>query len=489
MLRVITIFVLIIQTLFAQLTPLERSNYQKLTSYEELKNFIQEIERNFDFIKSEILTTTVEGRNVYVLYFSRDEFGKDKNKLKVLFFAQQHGNEQSGKEGALLLIKELTKPENQIILDKIDFAIIPQMNPDGSEKNQRRNANGVDLNRNHLILTENETKALHKLFDKHQFEVTLDVHEYFPYSNDWKEFGYFKDADEQLGLLSNPNIDKRLKKYQKEKVLPYIRNQLESKGYSFCEYVVGGPPDRERLRHSTVDINDGRQSFGILSTLSFILEGKNGRDLFLDNIERRAKGQFEAMFTLLKFCYHNKKEIKKLVKETRKNISLKKEIILQADHFPNGSVFNLPVKSVQDQKDTILQVLNYHPHVKNILKLRTPIGYLIPRSDTLLNEFLINHNITYLNSVPTGKKVYQYEILKVDSILLEGEYLKNPLISKQLFQKLPDTNDFIFVPINQSKRDMLVLAFEPQSMVGLVQYERFSYLLNRKNYPILRVEK
>ncbi|MCX8057404.1 MAG: DUF2817 domain-containing protein, partial [Ignavibacteria bacterium] len=268
---------LIFNFAFGQLTPLEKSNFIKLTSYDELKNFVEEIDQKFDFVKSEVLTQSKEGRNIYALFFSKNNFAKSKNKLRVLFFAQQHGNEQSGKEGALLLIKELTKPENRYLLDRIDFAIIPQVNPDGSEKNQRRNANGVDLNRNHLILTENETQALHSLFDKYEFDVTLDVHEYFPYSNDWKEFGYYKSAEEQLGLLSNPNVSVEIKNYQKKKVLPWIKKYLEGKNYSFCEYVVGGPPNKERLRHSTVDINDGRQSFGILNTLSFILEGKNGR--------------------------------------------------------------------------------------------------------------------------------------------------------------------------------------------------------------------
>jgi murein tripeptide amidase MpaA len=131
-------------------------------------------------IKSEVLTKSVEGRELFVVYFSKDGFGKDKSKIKVLIFAQQHGNEQSGKEGALLLVAELLKPENQYLFDKIDFALVPQMNPDGSEKNQRRNGNSLDLNRNHLILTEPETIGLHNLFNKYLFEVTMDVHEYAP---------------------------------------------------------------------------------------------------------------------------------------------------------------------------------------------------------------------------------------------------------------------------------------------------------------------
>lgn len=487
MLKQIFLLVIFLEITFAQLTPLEESDYNKLTSYEELTEFITEIDKNYDFVNSEILTSTKENRNVYVLFFSKGEFGKDKNKLKILFFAQQHGNEQSSKEGALLLIKELTKPVNKKLFDKIDLAIVPQMNPDGSEKNHRRNANGVDLNRNHLILTENETKALHRLFDKYLFDVTLDIHEYSPYSNEWREFGFYKNADEQLGLLSNLDIDQRLKKFQKEKVLPYIKNHLNSKGFSFCEYVVGGPPNKERLRHSTIDINDGRQSFGILNTLSFILEGKNGSDFYVDNIKKRAKGQCEAMWALLKFCYENDREIKKLVKNARNKSYFQNETILRADHFPNGSIFKLPVISVGNSKDSILKITNYHPVVKEILKIKTPKGYLIPKGDTLLIEFLNNHKIKYYNTFTVKRKIFQYEITARDTILLEGEYLKNLSIIRRLINFNQEISNYIYVPLNQIKRNLIVLAFEPESMFGLIQYERYQYLIESDHYPILSI--
>ena len=163
------------------ITPLQKSDYKKITSHAELSQFIKEVDEKSDLIKCEVLAKSVEGRELFAVYFSKDGFGKDESKIKVLIFAQQHGNEQSGKEGALLLINELLKPENQYLFDKIDFVLVPQMNPDGSEKNQRRNGNSMDLNRNHLILTEPETIGLHNLFNKYLFEVTMDVHEYSPY--------------------------------------------------------------------------------------------------------------------------------------------------------------------------------------------------------------------------------------------------------------------------------------------------------------------
>lgn len=151
---------------FSQPTPLEKSQFKKLSSYEEMSEYIRTLDEKSGILKVRVIGTSVENRNIYSMEFSKKDIGKDKSKIKVLFFAQQHGNEQSGKEGALLLAKTLIKPEYSYLFDKIDLVLIPQVNPDGSELNKRRNANNMDLNRNHLIMTEPETNALHTFFDK-----------------------------------------------------------------------------------------------------------------------------------------------------------------------------------------------------------------------------------------------------------------------------------------------------------------------------------
>ncbi len=196
------------------ITPLEKLNYEKFTSYSEIVDFIERIDNSSDLIEAKVIGQSVEKRNIYGLFFSKTRFGNDQSKLKVMIFAQQHGNEHSGKEGALKLILELLKPENNYLFDKIDFVLIPQVNPDGSEKNQRRNANNADLNRNHLILTEPETIALHNLFNEYLFEATLDVHEYYPFGEEWEKFSYRRNFDEQYG--SNTNIKRILKENNRD---------------------------------------------------------------------------------------------------------------------------------------------------------------------------------------------------------------------------------------------------------------------------------
>ena len=96
--------------------------------------------------------------------------------LTVLISCQQHGNEPSGKEAALELARELVVDDGGL-LDHMDLILVPQINPDGAQAGTRRNAADADLNRNHVMLSEPETTALHDLFLDWMPEVTLDVHE------------------------------------------------------------------------------------------------------------------------------------------------------------------------------------------------------------------------------------------------------------------------------------------------------------------------
>ena len=292
--------------IFSQSTPLENHDFKKLSSYDELSGFIRILDEKSELLKVGVIGTSVEKRNVYSLTFSKKGTDKDKSKIKVLFFAQQHGNEQSGKEGALMLAKTLIKPEFAYLFDKIDLVLIPQVNPDGSERNKRRNANNMDLNRNHLIMTEPETKAVQQLFDKYRFEVTMDVHEYSPYGEDWKAYGYRKNSDVTLGSCTNINISEKLRQYSDSLVLPFVLKELKEKGFTSFLYCPGGPPGSAYIRHSTFDINDGRQSLGIQNSLSFILEGMNGTDMFIENIKHRAEGQMTAMLAMMEYIYANK---------------------------------------------------------------------------------------------------------------------------------------------------------------------------------------
>ena len=491
---ILFVFILTAINTFSQsiLTPLQKSDYKKITSHAELSQFIKEVDEKSDLIKSEVLTKSVEGRELFAVYFSKDDFGTDASKIKVLIFAQQHGNEQSGKEGALLLFTELLKPENQYLFDKIDFVLVPQMNPDGSEKNQRRNGNSMDLNRNHLILTEPETIGLHNLFNKYLFEVTMDVHEYAPYGETYKNYGYRHNNDEEVGITTNINVAEGIRTLSKNEYLPFIQKYYNDRNFSYFEYSPGGPPEIDYIRHSTFDINDGRQSLGIQNTFSFIQEGLNGEDVFLDNIKHRAEGQMTGMRGLLEFAYNHKDEIKSLVKTERDKLLSNKvsnKVAIQLDHFADGSKLELPLLSYYSNKDTVVTVNDYRPIVKSVYDVTRPKGYLIPKNLKEVIDWADRHSLTYSDyKMSNSDKIEQYYISGIDSIDFERDITVNPKVEIKEFQNNLSECDYIFIPVNQLRNNMIVIALEPKSMLGLVTYKQFEHLLKKgEDFPILRV--
>ncbi|NWG26939.1 MAG: hypothetical protein HXY48_00235 [Ignavibacteriaceae bacterium] len=477
--------------LFAQPTPLEKNKYEKLTSYDELTEFIYQLDESSQLLKVDIIGKSVEGRNLYALKFSNSIFGEDTSKIKVLIFAQQHGNEQSGKEGALLLSRELLKTEKEYLFDKIDLALIPQMNPDGSEINVRRNFNGADLNRNHLILTEPETIALHKLFDTYLFEATMDVHEYYPYTEDYINYGYVKYFDEQVGTTTNPNVSIRIRRFSNDEYLTYIKKFLNDRNFSFHNYIPGGPPEINLIRHSTYDINDGRQSLGIQNSFSFIQEGKNGRDS-IDNIQRRAEGQAAGMMGFLLFIYENVYKIKSLVKQEREKLilsSINENVAMQMDHIKTGEQLNLTLHSLSTDSDTVIIVNDYRPVVNSIYDVKRPLGYLIPKSFTELYDWAIRQNLTITPfQLTQDKSVQEYYISGIDSIDFEGDTVVNPNVElREVVEKIIE-EEYYFIPTNQIKNNLIVTALEPKSILGLVTYKQFAHLLKANEYfPVLRV--
>ncbi len=474
--------------------PLKKSNFKKVTSYSELSNYIHELDAQSDLLNVQIIGHSVKKRDLYALTFSSTEFGKDSSKIKVFVFAQQHGNEQSGKEGALLLAEALLKPENRYLFEKIDFALVPQVNPDGSEANKRRNANDMDLNRNHLILTEPETMALHAFFDKYLFEVTMDVHEYSPYGEEWKKYGYRKNSDITVGTTTNLAVSGEIRKLSNEDYLPNILKYLNDRKFSSFEYCPGGPPDVEYIRHSTFDINDGRQSLGIQNTFSFIQEGMNGKDDFIENLRHRAEGQMTGMRGLLEYVNNNKDKIKRLVADERLKLVSglsSEEISVQSEHVGNGNKLQIPLLSYFSGTDSVVNVNDYRPAVKSVYNVNKPVGYLIPSDRQDIAAWAARQSLTPTPFKNTGDyKIEQYMINRIDSIDFEGDIVANPDVSVRKFSIPVKDQDYFFISTAQLKGNMIMLALEPKSMLGLATYAKYAGLLaSWGSYPVLRVVK
>jgi hypothetical protein len=481
-------------SLFGTKTPLEASRYKELTSYDKLIGFVNKLGRKSEYITVDTLAVSTEGRLIPYLQISSGEFGVDRAaKPIVLVFAQQHGDEPSGKEAVLALARDFSTGKLNDILEHLDILLVPQVNPDGAERHERVNARNVDLNRSHLILNAPETVGLRKLFHRWEPYVTLDVHEYLPWTEAWIKEGYIKLFDEQFGIVTNLNTAASLRLFAENDFLPYAEEKLTAAGYTFHNYLVGSP--EAGIRYSTTNINDGRQGFGILNTLSFILEGKNGRTP-TEDIRRRTDAQRLAIETLLRFCVERKSEIASLVRTARSNLLLAEndEFVMTMKRGRDRNPLRIPVLEVTGSDDeyrtgdtVVVSINNFFPLIVAEQTITMPDAYVIPFEERNIIDLMTAHNVLMREleegDVFSGE---EYVIESIERRELENTEIISPAITVQATIYIARSGDML-VPTNQLQRYMIATALEPGSMHGLIQYNEFSQLRRVRKYPIVRV--
>jgi len=476
---------LVCSTVQAQmsLTPLERGEFKKATSHEQMMQNLRELTAGSSRLTLDEIGKTVQGRIIPSVQVGSSKGGE---KIKVLLFCQQHGNEPSGKEAALMLLRNIAGGKEDALLRNIDLTVIPCVNPDGNEAGKRANANGEDLNRDHLLLGQPEVQAVHALFSKLQPEVTLDVHEYAAYRKEFRDVGYVRSVDAQFGAPTNLNVPAVIREYALKKLFPFLESRLKSNGVTFANYLKMNEP-ADTVRPSTTSIDDGRQSFAILNRFSFILEGKNGRSMD-DELQRRARSQLAAIETFLEFINSHHAEIRTMVRaKTKKIAGLKDPVIVKMDYLYKGERIDLPVLSLKSGRDSMASFASA-PIVTPIESVSRPRAYVVPNDQTDLLAFLARHHVVAETvKKPRKQLVERYSVVEVRSKWMENKPIWYVTTQVEKAEIVLNEGDVI-VPMNQEHGTMLAIALEPASMWGLVQYDEFAKLRTKGSvYPVYRI--
>lgn len=126
-----------------------------------------------DLFSLEEIGRSVEGRAIYHLAFGRGPF-------TVLLWSQMHGDEPSATSALFDLFEYVRRHRTDSsvarMLSALQIHVVPMLNPDGAERFQRRNAQGLDINRDALLLQAPEGRALKALRDRLSADVGFNLH-------------------------------------------------------------------------------------------------------------------------------------------------------------------------------------------------------------------------------------------------------------------------------------------------------------------------
>ena len=476
-------------------TPLEKSNWASLSTHDQMVGYLQPLVDSSARVKMKSIGTSVSGKSIPALFFSQDtKFASQREKKPVvLIICQQHGDEPSSKEAALIVARRLLN-EDTGLLKNLDLILVPQVNPDGSDAGIRRNANDMDLNRNHVILSEPESNAVHQLFLDWMPEITLDVHEYNAVLESWNEAGYLKDAEEMLGGVTNLNIDPEIISFTRDVFIPETGERIEKDGFRFHRYIVGNPFPEGVVRFSTTAINDGRQSMGIYNSLSFIIEGKRYGNL-TNEIERRTQGQVSAMINFLRTTDRHAGNMLSIVNRARSRTADGKHSLIQMEYFADedNPTLNFPVFDLNSWTHTDRDLENFKPLVKVKKSVTKPAAYLFPASETELVELLKKHRIPIRALVSDQQATIEtYQIKHITDAIDEEKPTLLIDLEKTVQNETLQTGTII-VPVEGAASNLIPLLLEPESTWGIVSsratgtYRFDGYLVEGKPYPVKRL--
>lgn len=103
-----------------------------------------------------------------------------KGNIRVLIWSQMHGNEPTATQALsdlFLLLSETESPEVKQWHEHLTLHFIPMLNPDGSARYQRRNALGIDINRDAVAQQSAESQFFWSKVEEINPEIGFNLHD------------------------------------------------------------------------------------------------------------------------------------------------------------------------------------------------------------------------------------------------------------------------------------------------------------------------
>ncbi|HEV2890578.1 MAG TPA: M14 family metallopeptidase [Frankiaceae bacterium] len=202
-------------------TAFEESGGASWTTPEEELAFLAAVDAASDRVRVEVIGSTTEDRPMHLVVIGEPAprtAAQARTQPVELHICTQHGNEPAGREACLIALRDLAFSEDAEVVAQLErqtFLFVPTANPDGRAANSRENAEGVDVNRDHLNLTSPEARAIAKVVRDWQPDIAIDHHEYGPgepvlYDDDvlylWPRNLNVDDAVHDLGVSFSKEV-------------------------------------------------------------------------------------------------------------------------------------------------------------------------------------------------------------------------------------------------------------------------------------------
>ena len=496
----------------------ELTDFQETSRYQEVVDFMNAVAKAAP--KKVLLTTFGETNEKRALPLAvvgapaaTPEAVRQTGKIRVYIQGNIHGGEVEGKESAQILLRELAEGKHEDWLKTMVFLIAPIYNADGNERfalnnrgpqhgpmggqGQRPNAQGLDLNRDHMKLDSPEGRAVVKLMNDYDPHVSMDLH-----TTNGTRHAYYLTYAPPLNQATDPAIISLLR----QEWLPWVTKTIRAK-YNWDYYYYGnlsggrgreGAPAAERAWRSF----DSRPRFnnnyiGLRNRIAILSEAYAYAS-FKDRIVATSRFIEENM----NFLNANAAKVRKVVEAADAQAIVGTKLGLRSQLAKGPEVEILLGETIQEKHPVDGHTMELRTDARKPERMpeygrfeateseRVPATYYVPADLTKAIEHLRAHGVrTTTLKAPTKVAVEEFQITGNTVAARAFEtHTERTLVGQWVAAERELPAGTVVVDIKQPLGRLAFYLIEPRSDDGLVDWNILDPVLGEgvKVFPIVR---
>ena len=476
-------------------TAAEMNGFTAHTRHLEMWDYLEQLRGRSSDMRLGTYGETREGRKLPYAIFSRPLISEPWEAMAldrpvILFAANVHGGERTFREGLLVLMRDLATPGTSAnaLLDEVTILVAPQINPDGfegSERGQRGNSWGIDLNRDYVKLEHPTIQSyVQNLITEWRPHLFIDGHNggARPYNLNYQCTSHYDSAVELTLLCDN-------------EIFPAIDAKLEGEGMKSWYYQRG---DEEQWNTGGSQVRIGRNYGGIVNSVGILFEAPS------QELEVGARAGYLGYLSVAEWVVANADDLVRTIEEARaETIAMGAEprgqIAVEMEYtaedylvdyeIVRGGGFNdepgMPVDTIQVTDARLMK-----KPVAVTLRDR-PWAYMLPRDAEDAVALLLRHGITVERLIePATLEIQAYTVADV---LYERQYNHQAVTRIQVGEVVTQTRDFpvgtYVVPTAQYLGRLVSHILEVETEDNVVYWNRMDAWVPRPGSAVNAAER
>ena len=402
-----------------------------------------------------------------------------------------HAGEVDGKEGLLMLMRDLALAKDRPLLKHLVLLFVPNFNADGGDRFDkhrpwqngptevgiRPNAQGFDLNRDYIKLESPEVRALVRMFSSWDPAIIIDAH---------TTNGSYHNHTITYDSPRHPAFDAHLVEFGHETMLPDVGKMLTKRSGYLTNYYGNFAKDKTVWEPSPAQPRFGTQYVGFRNRIGILCES-----YVYASYKDRVLASRDFVLSCFEYAAQNKETLRKVLKDAEAGAG-KRKLALRGKEAPLKKITIIGVEGGKTAPPgtTKEHTVTYLGKCAATVSVDRPYAYLIPASYGKVRENLLRHGIVVEKL--TADIELTVEVYRVDRIITATEaFQKHKLVELEATPrqaKIIAKSGMLVVRCTQPLGTLAAYLLEPQSEDGLCAWNFFDEGLKKDaDYPVLRL--